>query len=290
MRSTVVDRRTLVAGLITILTVLDAPALAQPLAPPGAGIDVPGGRLSYETGGSGSRTVIFVHDGFTDSAVWDPIWPILGREYNVVRYDRRGHGRSPAATAPYSPSEDLAALMRRLNLNRAAFIAGSDGAGLAAEFALAHPAQVEQLLLVSPLIGGAPRPTAWQDRLASATPADPAALAADRYIVNGPNRSARARLRAIFTAAPQDLGHADPLARLSPPLLPRLAAIAAPTMILVGQRDMPDAVAMGEAVQHAIPRARRDPVQGAGHLIYLDEPEIFAAAALAFIRSYGSQG
>jgi 3-oxoadipate enol-lactonase len=290
MRSPEANRRTILAGLAAAAVLsADAPARGQTW-PTAAFADVPGGRIGYETGGTGTRTVIFIHDGFTDSAVWDPIWPILGREYNVVRYDRHGHGRSPPATAAYSSSDDLAALMQRLNLSAAAFIAGSDGAGLAAEFALTRPAQVQQLLLVSPLVSGAPRPTQWQERLTGATPGDPSALAADRYIVNGPNRGARARLRAIFEAAPQDLSHADAFARPTPPLLPRLGAITAPTMILAGQRDMPDAIAMGESVQHAIPGARRDPVQGAGHLIYLDEPEIFAAAALAFIRSFGSRG
>ena len=104
-------------------------------------------------------------------------------------------------------------------------------------------------------------------------------------------QGARARLRQIYAASPQDVGRGpDRWARPLPPLLPRLGGIRAPVLILSGARDLPDLVALSQTVQRAIPGARRDPVQGSGHLIYIDEPEIFAAAALGFFRSYGSHG
>lgn len=287
-----VTRRAVLAAPAFLAPALLVPASARaqieypsnPGAIPGARMRVDGGSLFYELAGTGSRAVIFIHDGFTDSQVWEDIWPILGREYRVIRYDRRGHGRSPPSTTAYSPVDDILALMRQLGLPRATFIAGSDGAGIALEFALAYPSRVEQLVLASPLVSGAPVTQQIAERRAAGGGAE--VWISDRYIVNGPNRRARGRLRAIFQASPHDLTFTDTQERPRPPALPRLAGVRTPVLILSGSRDMPPVIAHSEAVQRAIPGAYRDPVQGSAHLIYIDEPEIFAAAALAFLRPW----
>ena len=290
--------------LLLSAAALAAPGLAfaeewagQPMIPErGNLLPLPGGRLHFEAGGYGTRTVIFIHDQFTDAAVWEDIWPILGREYRTVRYDRRGYGFTPPSTEAYVPSQDLAELMNHLSIPSAVLVAGSDGANIALEFALAYPGRVEQLLLVSPIISGAPMSPAyqaWVDAnnapLATGDAASAASnWAGDRYIVSGPNRSARSRLRQIYAACPNDLGARDIRAVVASTLLPRLGGVQAQTLILSGARDMPEVVTLSQSLQRAIPGARRDPVQGSGHLIYLDEPEIFAAAALAYIRTFGA--
>ena len=53
----------------------------------------------------------------TDRSMWDPQTAALAGRNLVVRYDLRGHGRSPAPAGPYAISdlgEDLLALMDRL--------------------------------------------------------------------------------------------------------------------------------------------------------------------------------
>ena len=156
--------------LLLSAAALAAPGLAfgeewagQPMIPErGNLLPLQGGRLHFEAGGYGTRTVIFIHDQFTDAAVWEDIWPILGREYRTVRYDRRGYGFTPPSTEAYVPSQDLAELMNHLSIPSAVLVAGSDGANIALEFALAYPGRVEQLLLVSPIISGAPMSPAYQ--------------------------------------------------------------------------------------------------------------------------------
>ena len=287
--------------LVALAIVIASPAYGQSpwpqtfaQAPIANSVAVEGGRLSYEVAGSGLRTIIFIHDGFTDMRVWDEIWPVLGHEYRVVRYDRRGHGRTPESSRPYSAVDDIASLVVELGIARAVIVAGSDGADLALGFALAHPAQVEQLVLVSPRVAGGPPSPSTDARIS----ANNAALASgdvatsiglwvnDRYIVNGPNRSARARLRSILETSPHDLNNRDSQDRARASVLPRLSGVSAPTLILYGARDMPDILPVSRAIQLALPGARLDPVQGSGHLIYLDEPEIFAAAVLAFVRPW----
>ena len=114
-----------------------ASAMADTPAPPGAFVDVPGGRLWYETCGSGPKTMVLIHDGVLHSVAWDDVWPTLCRSFRVIRYDRRDYGRSPEAKAPYSPVDDLQAILGAADMKHAVIVGASNGGGLAVDFALA---------------------------------------------------------------------------------------------------------------------------------------------------------
>src|SRR4051794_18975495 len=109
-------------------------------------VDVDGGQLYYETCGSGAQSIVLIHDGVVNSASFDDMWPILCRQFRVVRYDRRGYGKSPAATAPYSAQDDLAAVMAAAKVGHATLAGFSFGGGLAVSYAIRHPEHVDQLV------------------------------------------------------------------------------------------------------------------------------------------------
>jgi len=64
----------------------------------GSYLDVENGKIYYEECGAGDEALVLLHDGVLHSAVWDDVWPSLCKEFHTIRYDRRGYGRSPAAT------------------------------------------------------------------------------------------------------------------------------------------------------------------------------------------------
>ncbi len=70
-----------------------------------------GGRLYYEATGSGPGLAL-IHAGFLDSRMWDEQFQLFAREYNVVRYDVRGYGKSDRPEQRYSDSADLLALLQ----------------------------------------------------------------------------------------------------------------------------------------------------------------------------------
>ena len=143
---------------------LPAPAAAQ--TEPGGFVEVKGGRLWYETCGSGPKTLVLLHDGLLHSVAWDDVWPALCKTFRVVRYDRRGYGRTPEAKAPYSPVEDVAAVMRAAGMGHAVVVGASNGGGLAIDFTLAHPRQVDRLVVVGPDLPGFGYSDYFTDRLA----------------------------------------------------------------------------------------------------------------------------
>src|ERR1700733_6627382 len=145
-------------GLAFSLAVLAAvPASAQTAASEsddGAFVNVEGGKLWYQTCGAGSKAMVLIHDGTLHSAAWDDVWPLFCKDFHVVRYDRRGYGRSPAATQSYSRTDDLAAVMRAARMEHAVVVGASAGGGIAVDFTLAHPKAVDRLVLVGPSISG----------------------------------------------------------------------------------------------------------------------------------------
>ena len=65
-------------------------------------IDVKEGKLYYETAGNGKETIVFIHDGLVHGVVWDDQFSKFAEKYHVVRYDRRGYGRSPKPEKTFS--------------------------------------------------------------------------------------------------------------------------------------------------------------------------------------------
>jgi pimeloyl-ACP methyl ester carboxylesterase len=226
-----------------------------------------------------------------DSAVWDEVWPAFCRQFHTIRYDRRGYGRSPAATTWYSEIDDLAALLHQLSVSSAVLVGSSHGGELSIDFALAHPDAVQQLVLIGPVVSGLPYTKQFLDRgthafeLARKGDVKDGILewSKDPYLIAPQNEAARKRLFDLLTVNPQDMTHPDyPLA--NKPALPRLHEIRVPTLILVGDADIPDVHAHAGAIEAGIPKARRVIVEGVGHLMYLEKPDEVSQLVISFIR------
>jgi pimeloyl-ACP methyl ester carboxylesterase len=276
----------LVASVAISFLCAAAPApTVQP--PPGSFVAVRDGRIWYETCGGGSKAVVLIHDGILHSATWDAVWPLLCRDFRVVRYDRRGYGQSPAAITAYSPLDDLAAVMRAASVGHGVLVGSSAGGGLAVDFTLAHPEAVDRLVLVGPSVSGLAdssyfiaRLTALLQRLRHG---DVDGAIRDSWCLAPGHDAVRKRIVDLLHANPQDITHADPALPRAParPLLP---TIAVPTLILVGEYDIADNQAQAGAVEALMPNAKRVVVPDTGHLLYLERPEAFVGLVVPFAK------
>ena len=105
----------------------------------------------------------------------------------------------------------------------------------------------------------------------------------DKYVLAPDHPAARKKLQDLLTASPQDLTHQD-LARDMPSALPRLREIRVPTLILVGDADIPDVHAHAGVIETGVPNSRRVVIHDAGHLLYLELPEEFSRVVIRFLR------
>ena len=255
-------------------------------------VEVEGSKLYYEECGNGPQAVVLVHDGVLHSAAWDDVWPEFCKHFHTIRYDRRGYGQSPAATAGYFATDDLATLLRHLKVTRAAIVGSSHGGEISINFTLDHPDIVQQLVLVGAVVGGMPYSKHFLERgEVLGRPLEKgdvqgaiAAAAKDKYLVASGNDAAKKRMAEILSASPQDLTHPE-LELPSKPALPRLHEIRIPTLLLVGDADIPDVHAHAGAIEAGIPRARRVVISDVGHLMYIEKPAEFSRIVISFLES-----
>ncbi len=107
----------------------------------GRSIDVNGVALYYEEQGEGDP-VILIHGGLVSSAMWQAVLPHLVDGFRVITPDSRGHGRStnPAGELSYPLiADDVAALIAALELARPVVGGWSDGGQVALELGARHP-------------------------------------------------------------------------------------------------------------------------------------------------------
>ena len=259
---------------------------------PGSFAELNGAKLYFEECGTSPRTVVLVHDGVLDSAVWDDVWPEFCKHFHTIRYDRRGYGRSPAATAWHLAAEDLAALLRYLKVSHAVIIGSSHGGEISINFTLDHPEIAQQLVLVGAVVGGMPYSQHFLERGdALGKPLEKgdvqgaiAAAAGDKYLIAPGNDAAKKRMADLLAASPQDMTHPE-LEYAPKPALPRLQEVRIPTLLLVGDADIPDVHAHAGAIEAGIPRAHRMVIKDVGHLMYLEKPAEFSRLVINVIKS-----
>lgn len=253
--------------------------------------------IHCEVAGSGPP-VVFSHDGLLHSESWDAQFDAFADGYRVARWDRRGYGRSPRPTEPFSASEDLAAVVRAMADAPATLVGCSFGGYHSIRCALDHPALVAGLVLVGAVIAGLPFSEHFETRGGRDRPA-PEAPDADRiayyserdpWLIAPANSAARSRLRTLLTANPQNLHPPFELQRPwpPPPDLPRLGEIAVPTLVVTGEYDIPDVHAHAGAIAAGVPGARRVVLPGAGHLPHLEVPAAFNRLLREFLTEVSS--
>ena len=288
---TIAGMKSFAAALMVAVSASWCVADGQAPAAVGAYLGSEGHRLYYESCGSGPALVL-LHDGLLHSVVWDDVWPSLCAKYHVVRYDRRGYGRSDAATEPFSPEDDLLTILDATAVRTATLVGSSSGTAVATDFTLVHPERVQALVLVGPVVHGMRSSDAFLERgAANNAPLSSGNIEAtatnwaqDPYQVFGPRPDARKKIRDALISSPHNLttGGAQEI-RPTPPSVTRLSTIEAPTLLIVGEHDIADVHAFTGALQAALPVVRREVWRDAGHLVALEQPDSLVKRIDAFI-------
>jgi pimeloyl-ACP methyl ester carboxylesterase len=242
------------------------------------------------------RPVVLIHAGVCDRRMWDDLLPALSG-HRVVRMDLRGFGGSASRPdAPFSHHGDVATLLDELGIRAAHLVGVSMGAGVAAEIALARPDLVRSLLLVAPggaLRAGSPSPEleafwAAEETALESGDIDGAVEANLRTWVDGPGRppsavdpKLRARVGAMQKRAFELTAGWDVEERLlEPRVAGRLADIAAPTLVLVGDGDLADIRDTARRIVGDVAGARLVEWPAVAHLPPMERPAEFARLAL----------
>jgi pimeloyl-ACP methyl ester carboxylesterase len=211
----------------------------------------------------------------------------------VIRYDRRGYGRSELPTRSYSPTEDLRKLLAHLKVQHAVIVGSSSGGALAIDFAIAHPEMVDGLFLIGPVLHGMSFSEQFQERAARNNEPiqrdDIRAVAKnwseDRFLIARTNEAARRKIYEQLVGNSEKVKFNDRFEQtLSPPASKRLSEVRAPTLILAGEADIADVHAHCGAINSGIRESTREVIKEAGHLIQLEKPGEVAKRIEDFAR------
>jgi 3-oxoadipate enol-lactonase len=266
-------------------------------------IDVGGRTLAADAVGEGPP-VVLIHEGIADSRMWDSVVPRLAERHRVIRYDLPGFGGSPlVGGAEISFVRDLEAVLDAFDVESAALVGGSLGGRVALEFALERPSRVTALVLVAPGLRG----HEWSSFVRQASDEEEeafergdyarAAEAMVRVWVAGPRRSVddvdpatvslvremMVRNYELFAAAIAEGGEPDEVDVPDPPASERLGDVGVPTLLLVGDADVPDMLQIADRLEAGIPGARKVVWADVAHVPPLERPAEFAELVLDFL-------
>ena len=264
-------------------------------------VDTNGIVTFYEDTGQGAA-VVLVHGHSANLRLWDLQVPALvDAGYRVIHYDVRGHGRSTAPPTGYTWENyalDQRDLLDRIGAPRAHVVGLSMGGGIALQFALDFPKRVSSLVLVDSALPGfdySPEFAGAIEGLVAAVRADGPRAAFERLWLTHPLfdgvRRFPERFELIQTMA---LGYAaadyHDEAPYAPPehqAVDRLAELRMPTLVLVGELDIPDFQIIAEVLAGNIVGARLQVIADSGHIPPLEQPEAFNQALLGWLSERG---
>jgi pimeloyl-ACP methyl ester carboxylesterase len=234
--------------------------------------------------------VVLLHAGVADRRVWREVAPELhAMGADVLAYDRRGFGETPASAEPFSHVDDLLGL-----LDGPAWLVGNSmGGAICLDAALLAPELVAGLVLIAPAVSGAP-----EGSLESLDPDTrriiQAIMAADeagdidavnRHEVHlwldGPS-SPEGRVGGEARALALDMnaialrsGAAEDAGASGIDAWSRLEEIRAPATVAWGELDEPDAAVVCRELERRLGDARPAVLlPGVAHLPTLERPEL----------------
>jgi 3-oxoadipate enol-lactonase len=222
--------------------------------------------------------------------MWEPQMQALSKVFRVIRYDRRGHGRSSVPPGPYSIERfgrDVLAILDDLNVQKVHWVGVSMG-GMVGQWLGANAPERIGKLVLSNTSSYYPDPSFWEARIKAVKDGGLASIA-DAVIAGWLTQEFRERhpetaekMKAMLTATPVDgyVASCEALARLD--LRNDLPKIKSPTLVIAGRYDKSTPIAMAEAIRSQIPGANMTIIDAA-HISNVEATLAFNDAVLGFL-------
>ncbi len=252
-------------------------------------------KFHYEKQGEGPA-VILVHGWGVSLDSWHFLFPDLTDKYTVIRYDRRGFGKSEGIPNLSQDPADLSHLLKHLKIEKAVIIGHSQGAEVALRFVLSFPEQSSGLVLF-----GCSTPDgfglSWNGP--DAFPADMIQTAQDKgldamralfaghplgngFVVGTEGNEIMAKMFLAYEG--KDLLNPQPKRKInSKSSIERLSEISVSTLVITGELEMPYFKIVSDALAYGITNSERVIVKGGGHSVMLQQPERFNAEIKRFL-------
>jgi len=254
-------------------------------------IDADGCLLNVSVEGrDGGPTLMLSNSLGTNLSMWEPQMKALTQLFRVIRYDRRGHGKSQVRPGPYSMERfgrDVLAILDDLNIEKVHWCGLSMGGMVGQWLGANAPERLGRIILANTACYY-PDPANWLNRIMLVTDGGMAAIA-DAVIAAWLSADFRERepqvtanLKAMLLASPVAgyMACCEALSRLDQrELLPK---ISNPTLVIAGRHDNATPIAAGEMIRKAIPGASMT-ILDAAHISNVEQSHAFTDAVIGFL-------
>jgi pimeloyl-ACP methyl ester carboxylesterase len=256
------------------------------------GVAINGVAMEIVERGKG-RPLLFLHPGHPSGRLdpKSPVLELLSERVRVLAPTHPGFGSTPAPRE-LTTVDDLAYLyldmLDALDLREVVVVGASLGGWIAAEMAVKSTERMSALVLANAVgIKAGDRETrdiadifaVTDKQLAELAWADPARLAPN------PKGLPESDLIAMARSRESTGRYAWSPYMHNPKLKGRLHRVRVPTLVLWGAADRVTKVEYGKSYAAAIPGAKFETIEGAGHFPHLEQPQAFARAVSAFVES-----
>ena len=255
-------------------------------------IEVDGVGLNVEVEGATNAPALMLSNSLgTTLHMWDPQVKPFTERFRLIRYDRRGHGKSAVPPGPYSMERlgrDVLGILDRLGIETIDWCGLSMGGMVGQWLGANAPNRVRRLVLANTSCHY-PDPRFWNERIEAIRASGGLASLAERIMALWFSPEFRARapeavapLRSMLAAtqvegyvaccaAIRDMDHRDILGRIS-----------APTLVIAGRHDQATPVAAAQFIQSRIAGAALT-ILDAAHISNVEQPTAYADAVLEFL-------
>lgn len=237
--------------------------------------------LRYEENGRGDLPIVCLHGLVDDRRIWKRLTGLLAESHRTICVDQRAHGDSGAPAGPYTRedlADDVARLLDGLGIERAVLMGHSMGGIVSMTAALRHPDRIAGLILIGTASQCSERVARWYDRIAAAGETDGLAGLSRAIYGEKSEKQIRGDARGIahVTRTLKSL-HDDPLT-------PKLAEVACPALLIVGEKD-PMGPKASEIIESALPagRARLVVMPSLGHWLHVEAADTLSDTALGWM-------
>jgi 3-oxoadipate enol-lactonase len=222
--------------------------------------------------------------------MWEPQMKAFTQLFRVIRYDRRGHGKSGVPSGPTSMQRygrDVLAILDDLNIDKVHWCGLSMG-GMVGQWLGANAPQRIGKIILSNTACYYPDPTNWQNRIKAVKEGGITAVA-DAVIASWLTADFRERepqitanMKAMLVATPVQgyLAACEALSTLDQRAL--LPKIKSPTLVIAGRHDMATPIAASEFIRSQIPGASLT-ILDAAHISNVEQPHAFTDAVVGFL-------
>lgn len=265
--------------------------------------EVNGTRLFYEVAGEG-EALVFVHGNMGDRRHWSLQFEPLAKKYKVVRYDVRGFGKSavPKSDEPYSNRNDLKALLKFLEIEKAHICGLSMGSAIAVDFAIDYPETCLSLIPIGPWADGfgfGKFKSSNADSLytvfakAGEIVQKQGAKEVTDYLWKGNHSLSRSVRNPATLDSLLKMGYEysywsflnnSTIEPLQPQAIYRLKEIKLPTLIITAEYDLESCKEIAEIMEKEIPGSVKISIKDAGHVMNMDKPKEFNNIISEFIK------